>query len=98
MAISQLGGGSKGDKYKYFDGDAPEEFALNPNLNEWLDEQCEPVRIMSLSAYRPSEVLFNVDPVAYRDLLTGDKANDETEDHTGDTDQDGGPSNEYQQF
>lgn len=66
------------------------EYDDNPDFNEWLDEQCEPVRILSLPPYRPSDVLFSVDHEAYRDLLTDYEAKDETEDQTGDTDQEGG--------
>lgn len=66
------------------------EYDDNHDFNEWLDEQCEPVRILSLPPYRPSDVLFSVDQEAYRDLLTDYEAKDETEDQTGDTDQEGG--------
>jgi hypothetical protein len=66
------------------------EYDDNPDFNEWLDEQCEPVRILSLPPYRPSDVLFSVDQEAYRDLLTDYTAKDETEDQTGDADQEGG--------
>jgi len=38
-------------------------------FNDWIDEQSEPVHIFSLPPYRPSDVLFNVDLEAYRDLL-----------------------------
>lgn len=41
----------------------------NSQFNEWIDQENDPVRIFSLPAYRPSEVLFNVDQEAYRDLL-----------------------------
>ena len=40
-----------------------------PEFNDWIDEQSEPVQILSLPSYRPSDVLFNVDLEAYRDLL-----------------------------
>jgi len=66
------------------------EYNDNPDFNEWLDEQCEPVRILSLPPYRPSDVLFSVDQEAYRDLLTDYEAKDETEDQTGDPDPEGG--------
>ncbi len=62
------------------------EYSDNPDFNEWLDEQCEPVRILSLPPYRPSDVLFNVDQEAYRDLLTEYKVEDEIEHQTGDPD------------
>lgn len=45
------------------------EYDDHPDFNEWIDEQCAPVQILSLPPYRPSEVLFNVDQEAYRDLL-----------------------------
>jgi len=48
----------------------PLEYNDNPDFNDWIDDQCEPVQIFSLPPYRPSEVLFNVDREAYRDLLT----------------------------
>ncbi len=66
------------------------EYDNNPDFNEWLDELCEPVRILSLPPYRPSDVLFSVDQEAYRDLLTDYEVKDETEDQTDDTDQEGG--------
>lgn len=59
----------------------------NSEFNEWLDEQCEPVRILSLPPYRPSDVLFNVDQEAYRELLTDYETEDETEDQPGEADQ-----------
>ena len=66
------------------------EYDDNPNFNEWLDEQCEPVRILSLPPYRPSDVLFNVDQEAYRDLLTDYKTEVETENKSGEADQERG--------
>jgi len=45
------------------------EYGDHSDFNEWIDEQCAPVQILSLPPYRPSEVLFNVDQEAYRDLL-----------------------------
>ena len=45
------------------------EYQHNPEFNEWLDEQCGPVQILALPPYRPSDVLFNVDQEAYRDIL-----------------------------
>lgn len=65
------------------------EYCDNPDFNDWLDEQCEPVRILSLPPYRPSDVLFNVDQEAYRDLLTDYEAEDETGDPHGEADQEG---------
>lgn len=56
------------------------EYDNNPDFNEWLDEQCEPVRILSLPPYRPSDVLFNVDQEAYRDRLADYRGKDDTED------------------
>jgi hypothetical protein len=46
------------------------EFDDNPDFNEWVDNQSEMVQILDLPPYRPSEVLFNVDQEAYRDLLS----------------------------
>lgn len=66
------------------------EYEDNSEFNEWLDEQCEPVRILSLPPYRPSDVLFNVDQEAYRDLLTEYEAEDENENHLDSADQEGG--------
>lgn len=66
------------------------EYDDNPDFNEWVDEQCEPVRILSLPPYRPSDVLFSVDQEAYRDLLIDYEAEDEAENHTDTGDQEGG--------
>jgi hypothetical protein len=52
----------------------------HPNFNEWIDEQCEPVQILSLPPYRPSEVLFDVDQDAYRDILSLYKEEVESQD------------------
>jgi hypothetical protein len=41
----------------------------HPEFNDWIDEQSEPVQILSLPPYPPSDGLFNVDLEAYRDLL-----------------------------
>jgi hypothetical protein len=57
----------------------PLEYDDHPDFNEWIDEQSEPVRILGLPPYRPSEVLFNVDLEAYRDLLTEYKGEVEAE-------------------
>ncbi len=57
------------------------EYGDNPDFNAWIDEQCEPVRILSLSPYQASDVLFNVDQEAYRDLLTDYGAENETRNH-----------------
>jgi len=65
------------------------EYGDNPEFNEWLDDQCEPVRILSLPPYQPSEVLFRVDQQAYRDLLTDYKAEAETEGEPGDAKREG---------
>ena len=59
------------------------------DFNEWIDEQNQIVRIFTLE-YKPSEVLFGIDQEAYRDLLTDYEAKDDTEDQTGDSDQEGG--------
>ena len=45
----------------------------NSEFNEHIDESNEQVRIFEFS-YRPSEVLFNVDEDAYRDLLSSFQA------------------------
>lgn len=45
------------------------EYDDHADFNDWIDEQCVPVEILSLPPYRPSEVLFYVDQEAYRDLL-----------------------------
>lgn len=65
------------------------EYEDNPQFNEWLDEQCEAVCILLLPPYRPSDVLFNVDREAYRDLLMDFEVEDETEDEPGDADREG---------
>jgi len=51
----------------------------HPEFNEWIDEQCEPVQILSLPPYQPSEVLFAVDHEAYRDLFTEHESEDATD-------------------
>ncbi len=56
------------------------EYPSNPDFNDWIDIQCEPVTILDLDPYRPSEVLFSVDLEAYRDLLAGHVIEDVTED------------------
>ena len=56
------------------------EYEDNSEFNEWLDEQCEEVRILSLPPYRPSDVLFNVDWEAYRDLLNDYRTESDMED------------------
>ncbi len=66
------------------------EYDDNTDFNEWLDGQCEPVQILALPPYRPSDVLFNVDQEAYRDLLTDHETEDETEDQLGEADQERG--------
>jgi len=45
------------------------EYGDHADFNEWIDDQCAPVQILSLPPYRPSEALFYVDQEAYRDLL-----------------------------
>ena len=65
------------------------EYRSNPDFNEWLDEQCEPVRILALPPYRPSDVLFNVDQEAYRDLLNDYGAEDESEAPPGEANNEG---------
>lgn len=55
------------------------EYDDHPEFNEWLDDQCEPVRILSLPPYQPSDVLFSVDQEAYRDLLADYGAAEESE-------------------
>lgn len=53
------------------------EFEDNPDFNDWIDNQSEMVQVLDLPPYRPSEVLFNVDQEAYRDLLSRHGAEDE---------------------
>lgn len=45
------------------------EYKDNPKLNEYIDSSSETVAILDLQ-YRPSEVLFSTDRLAYVDLLT----------------------------
>lgn len=45
------------------------QYQDNPEFNEWIDDQCEPVQILSLPSFMPSEVLFNMDQTAYCDVL-----------------------------
>lgn len=72
---------SKAARLKYEDND---------DFNEYVDEEHGEVQIFQLT-YRPSEVLFRVDPVAYRDALTGYRAsNASTEKDTQSTASHGG--------
>lgn len=57
----------------------PLDYNDHTDFNEWIDEQSEPVQILALPPYQPSEVLFNVDLEAYRDLLSDYKADVEAE-------------------
>jgi len=57
----------------------PLEYEDHPDFNEWIDEQSELVQILALPPYLASEVLFNVDREAYRDLLTEYKGEVEAE-------------------
>jgi hypothetical protein len=59
----------------------------HPVFNDWIDEQSEPVQILSLPPYRPSDVLFNVDLEAYRDLLADHKADVVVDDVTESADE-----------
>lgn len=52
------------------------EYDTHPDFNEWIDDQCDPVQILALPPYQPSEVLFSVDQEAYRDLLANYKSDD----------------------
>jgi len=54
----------------------------NIDFNEWIDEQSDPITILSLPPYRPSEVLFNIDQEAYREALTECIADKSIEDKT----------------
>ena len=54
------------------------EYSSNPDFNDWIDEHSDPVKILNLDPYHPSDVLFSVDQEAYRDLLAEFK--DVTED------------------
>lgn len=55
----------------------------NSDFNDWIDGQCELINILASYSYKASDVLFNVDNEAYRDLMTEYEANtgDETETH-----------------
>ena len=65
----------------------PLEYNDHTDFNEWIDEQSEPVKIVALPPYRPSEVLFNVDLQAYRDLLTAYANEDKAEMADGETEE-----------
>ena len=60
----------------------PLQYKNNPDFNDWIDDQSDPVQILSLSPYQPSGVLFNVDTEAYRDLLSDYQAEDDAEPQT----------------
>ncbi len=55
------------------------EYDDNSDFNEWIDDQGEAIEILALPPYRPSEVLFNIDQEAYRDLLNGYESANEAE-------------------
>lgn len=55
------------------------EYDDNPELNEWIDDQVEAIRILALPPYRPSEVLHSIDQEAYRDLLSSFQGEEEPE-------------------
>ena len=55
------------------------DYVDNPDFNDWIDDQVDPIQILGLPPYRASEVLFNVDREAYRDLLAQYKAENETD-------------------
>jgi hypothetical protein len=59
------------------------EYNDHSDFNDWIDDQSEPVQILPLPPYRPSEVLFNIDLQAYRNLLTEYKPEDGDEDMGG---------------
>lgn len=46
------------------------DYEISKDFNTYIDEANDDVRIFDL-IYRPSEVLYAVDPEAYRDLLAG---------------------------
>jgi hypothetical protein len=54
-------------------------FEDNQEFNEWLDQENGLVTILALPPYRPSEVLFNTDEEAYRDLLANYQAEPDEE-------------------
>jgi hypothetical protein len=45
------------------------EYEDNSAFNDWIDDQCPLVQILSFPPYQASEVLFTVDQEAYRELL-----------------------------
>ena len=51
----------------------PLTYEENPDFNQYVDETSEPVQVINL-VFRPSEVLFQMDPQAYRDYLGNFKA------------------------
>lgn len=57
--------------HRFYEASAPSKppsFEDNPKFNDYVDEVHDTVRICDLE-YRPSEVLFQVDPQAYQDRL-----------------------------
>ncbi|MDO8723349.1 MAG: abortive infection family protein [Syntrophales bacterium] len=65
-------------------GSMPLGYNDNPDYNEWIDEQNERVRIFTLE-YKPSEVLFGIDPQGYRDLVNDYKREVEERGTTGES-------------
>ncbi len=57
----------------YFQSIAPTakelQYEDHPELNEFIDEACEPVRVLGYE-FAPSMVLFQMDRVAYEDVLS----------------------------
>ena len=54
------------------------------DFNDWVDDQNDAVKIFKLE-YKPSEVLFNIDRVAYRDLLNEFESDEISEENSSDT-------------
>jgi hypothetical protein len=63
------------------------EYGDNSDFNSYIDDENSLVHIFALE-YRPSEVLFAVDPEAYRDALEGyDSDEEKASDNKGGTPQ-----------
>lgn len=68
-------------------------YNVNSDFNDWIDEQNDAVRIFEL-VYKPSEVLFNTDRVAYQNFLSDYESDGLTEENPTDTNAQGSNSDE----
>jgi len=68
-------------------------YGVYSDFNDWIDEQNDAVRIFDFE-YKPSEVLFNIDRVAYQDLLSRFESDEFSEENPTDNKTQGGNCDE----